>query len=103
MADIESGHADERRVSRRVSYKPLPALHEAPTGCVCSTLASRLSLSLPALSDRVVDRTLDIANRLRFVCAHLPPEELIELATHMAIVEVKYACAEGRHAELECA
>jgi hypothetical protein len=86
-----------------VSAKPLPAFNDAPSGCMCATLASRLSISQPALSDRVMDRTLDIANRLRFVCAHLPPEELIELATRMAIIEVKYACVDDEQAELECA
>jgi hypothetical protein len=86
-----------------VSAKPFSVPSDAHPGCVCATLASRLSLSLPALSDRVVDRALDIANRLRFVCAHMSSEELIELATRMAIVELKYACAEEPHAELECA
>ena len=47
----------------------------------------------PSLDQRVEARTLDIANRLRFVCGHLPDDELLDLATRMAIVEVKYAGA----------
>jgi hypothetical protein len=33
---------------------------------------------------------LDIAHRLRPVCAHMPEDELLELATRMAAVELKY-------------
>ena len=47
----------------------------------------------PSLDQRVAARTLDIATRLRFVCGHLPDDELLDLATRMAIVEVKYAGA----------
>jgi hypothetical protein len=36
------------------------------------------------------DRALEIANRLRFVCGDLPPEELLELAQRMARLELKY-------------
>jgi hypothetical protein len=72
----------------------------APTGgCLCVSLA-RAGASMPVLSQHVMDRTLDIANRLRFVCAHLPSSELLELATRMAIVEVKYACGWESVAEL---
>jgi hypothetical protein len=78
-------------------------MKDAHPGCVCGMLASRLSISLPALSDHVVDRALEIANRLRFVCAHMPPDELIELATRIALIEVKYACVPDAHVELECA
>jgi hypothetical protein len=60
-------------------------------GCVCATLPMYLTQSIPALCDRVAERTLDIANRLRFVCAHLPPEEMLALAARMAVVELKYA------------
>jgi hypothetical protein len=42
-------------------------------------------------------RTIDIANRLRFVCADLDPDELLALATRMAMVEVKYS---SEHPEL---
>lgn len=62
------------------------------SGCICATLIARVGVSLPVLSQQVTDRTLEIANRLRFVCAHLPASELIELATRMAIIEIKYAC-----------
>jgi hypothetical protein len=40
--------------------------------------------------ERIDDRALDIANRLRFACAELPPEELLALALQMAAVELKY-------------
>jgi hypothetical protein len=69
-------------------------------GCICAALIGRTGVTLPVLSQHVTDRTLDIANRLRFVCAHLPSQELIELATRMAIVEVKYACGWEPVAEL---
>jgi hypothetical protein len=62
------------------------------TGCICAALTARVGVTLPVLSQQVTDRTMDIANRLRFVCGHLSSDELIELATRMAIIEVKYAC-----------
>ena len=62
------------------------------SGCICAALTARAGVSLPVLSQQVTDRTMDIANRLRFVCAHMPAAELIELATRMALIEVKYAC-----------
>jgi hypothetical protein len=75
------------------------AVEGAPgTGCICATLTGRAGL--PVLSELVTDRTLDIANRLRFVCAHLPSEELLELAMRMAIIEVKYAREWTPRAEL---
>jgi hypothetical protein len=42
------------------------------------------------LHAQIDDRTLDIANRLRFVCAEMPPDELLALARRMAAVELKY-------------
>ena len=36
------------------------------------------------------DKINDIAHRLRPVCAHMPDDELLELATRMATVELKY-------------
>jgi hypothetical protein len=75
------------------------AVEEPVTGCICAVLTARAGLTLPVLSQRVTDRTMDIANRLRFVCAHLPSSELIELATRMALIEVKYACGLEPHAE----
>jgi hypothetical protein len=69
-------------------------------GCICAALTARAGVSLPELSQQVTDRTLDIANRLRFVCAHLSSAELIELATRMAIIEIKYACGWNAAAEL---
>lgn len=46
---------------------------------------------MPSLSDRIDDRTIDIANRLRFVCAALTPDELLALARRMATLELKYS------------
>jgi hypothetical protein len=46
-----------------------------------------MSLSTPHHID---DRAMDIANRLRFVCGDMPPEELIALARRMATMELKY-------------
>jgi len=59
--------------------------------CTNSFMAPRQSRGTPSVDERVEARTLDIANRLRFVCSHLPDDELLDLATRMAIVEVKYA------------
>ena len=42
------------------------------------------------VSDRVRALALDILHRLRPVCAHMPEEELLALATQMATVELKY-------------
>jgi hypothetical protein len=46
------------------------------------------------MSDSVTRRiqalALDIAHRLRPVCAHMPDDELLELSTRMATVELKY-------------
>ena len=69
-----------------------PAEIAPANGCICAALTARAGVTLPVLSQQVTDRTLDIANRLRFVCAHLSSSELLELATRMAIIEVKYAC-----------
>lgn len=49
------------------------------------------------VDQRVEARTLDIANRLRFVCSHLPDDELLDLATRMAIIEVKYSGGSQLH------
>ena len=46
---------------------------------------------MPSLSDRIDDRTIDIANRLRFVCAALTADELLALARRMATLELKYS------------
>jgi hypothetical protein len=59
--------------------------------------ASAHGLTFPSLPDLVMARTIDIANRLRFVCADLDPDELLALATRMAMVEVKYS---SEHPEL---
>jgi hypothetical protein len=40
--------------------------------------------------DRARALALDIAHRLRQVCAFMPDDELLELATRMAMVELKY-------------
>ena len=59
--------------------------------CTHSFMVPRTSRSTPTVDERVEARTLDIANRLRFVCGHLPDDELLDLATRMAIIEVKYS------------
>ncbi len=46
---------------------------------------------MPSLSDRIDDRTIDIANRLRFACAALTSDELLALARRMATLELKYS------------
>ena len=46
---------------------------------------------MPSLSDRIDDLTIDIANRLRFVCAALTADELLALARRMATLELKYS------------
>ena len=43
-----------------------------------------------AVPDRVHALALDIVHRLRSVCAHMPDEELLGLATEMAAVELRY-------------
>jgi hypothetical protein len=45
----------------------------------------------PSRSDRIDERTIDIANRLRFVCAALTSEELLALARRMATLELAYS------------
>jgi hypothetical protein len=65
--------------------------------CTHSFMAPRPSRSVPSTDQRVEARTLDIANRLRFVCGHLPDDELLDLATRMAIVEVKYSGGKELH------
>jgi hypothetical protein len=65
--------------------------------CTNSFMAPRPSRSAPSLDERVEARTLDIANRLRFVCSPLPDDELLDLATRMAVVEVKYAGGKELH------
>ena len=65
--------------------------------CTHSFMAPRPSRSAPSTDERVEARTLDIANRLRFVCGHLPDDELLDLATRMAIVEVKYSGGKELH------
>jgi hypothetical protein len=55
-----------------------------------SFLSSEHERTAPNRSTQIDDRTLDIANRLRFVCGEMPPEELIALARRMATVELKY-------------
>ena len=66
--------------------------------CTQSFMAPRPSRGTPSLDQPVEARTLDIANRLPFVCGHLPDDELLDLATRMAIVEVKYAGGKELHA-----
>jgi hypothetical protein len=48
----------------------------------------------PSRANRIGARTMEIANRLRFVCASMPDDELIALACRMAVIEEKYASGE---------
>lgn len=45
----------------------------------------------PTMDPVLQSRALDVANRLRFVCGHLEPDEMIALALRIAAVEIKYA------------
>ena len=65
--------------------------------CTNTFMAPRPTRGIPTLDQRVEERTLDIANRLRFICGHLPDDELLDLATRMAIIEVKYAGGKELH------
>lgn len=65
--------------------------HRTTAECLNTFMAGRHGLAAPSLDERVEMRTIDIANRLRFICGHLPDDELLELAGRMALVEVKYA------------
>ena len=44
----------------------------------------------PDVPDRVRALALDIAHRLRPVCANMPDEDMLELSTRMAAVELEY-------------
>lgn len=44
----------------------------------------------PDVPDRVRALALDIAHRLRPVCANMPDEAMLELSTRMAAVELEY-------------
>jgi len=46
--------------------------------------------SEPAISNRAHALALDILHRIRPVCAHMPDEELLDLSTRMALVELRY-------------
>ena len=46
--------------------------------------------SEPVVSNRARALALDILHRIRPVCAHMPDEELLELSTRMALVELRY-------------
>ena len=48
------------------------------------------SESEPVVSNRARALALDILHRIRPVCAHMPDEELLELSTRMALVELRY-------------
>ena len=47
-------------------------------------------LHTPDVPDRVRALALDIAHRLRPVCANMPDEDMLELSTRMAAVELQY-------------
>jgi hypothetical protein len=42
------------------------------------------------VSNRARALALDILHRIRPVCAHMPDDELLELSTRMALVELHY-------------
>ncbi len=44
----------------------------------------------PDVPDRVRALALDIAHRLRPVCANMPDADMLELSTRMAAVELQY-------------
>jgi hypothetical protein len=44
----------------------------------------------PVISNRARALALDILHRIRPVCAHMPDQELLDLSTHMAMVELRY-------------
>lgn len=44
----------------------------------------------PDVPDRVRALALDIAHRLRPVCANMPDADMLELSTRMAAVELEY-------------
>ena len=44
----------------------------------------------PVISNRARALALDILHRIRPVCAHMPDEELLDLSTRMALVELRY-------------
>lgn len=44
----------------------------------------------PDVPDRVRALALDIAHRLRPVCANMPDEDMLELSTRMAAVELEH-------------
>jgi hypothetical protein len=47
-------------------------------------------LHSPDVPDRVRALALDIAHRLRPVCANMPDEDMLELSTRLAAVELEY-------------
>ena len=47
-------------------------------------------LNAPDVPDRVRALALDIAHRLRPVCSNMPDEDMLELSTRMAAVELQY-------------
>lgn len=66
--------------------------------CLNTFMAGRHGLAAPSLDERVEMRTIEIANRLRFICGHLADDDLLDLAGQMALVEVKYAGGAHLHA-----
>ncbi len=63
-----------------------------------NTFMSGVSLdATTSLPERVSARTLDIANRLRFICAHMEADDLLALAARMAVVELKYEGGRSEH------
>ena len=52
----------------------------------------------PVIPDRVRALALDILHRIRPVCAHMPDDELLVLATRMATVELRHFRNVAEHA-----
>jgi hypothetical protein len=53
-------------------------------------MPARRDPTLDSVPNRIQALALDIAHRLRPVCAHMPDDELLSLSTHIASVELKY-------------
>lgn len=53
-------------------------------------MVNRSLANQPEVPDRVRALALDIAHRLRPVCSNMPDEEMLELSTRVATVELRY-------------
>lgn len=68
--------------------------HRRPPCAHCATPDdaghSEANRATPLMPDRTRALAIDIAHRLRQVCSHMPDDELLELATRIATVELRY-------------